>query len=199
MTQAEITALLLFCTAVSFTPGPNTTLSTALAANFGLRHALRFVFAVPVGWGLLFTLCALGLGAVVAAAPALRGGITWIGVGYMLWLAFKLSQSGGLASADARRFAVGFWQGVGLQFINIKAWMLALSIVAGFIAGRPQFAERYTVVLLVMLAFATASNLAYALVGSVLRTWLAQGQRLLGFNRVMALVLVITAFWMARL
>ena len=50
-----------------------------------------------------------------------------------------------------------------------------------------------------MLAFATASNLAYALVGSVLRNWLAQGKRLLVFNRVMAVVLVATALWMARL
>ena len=199
MTHSELTALLLFCTAVSFTPGPNTTLSTTLAANFGLRGALRFVFAVPVGWGLLFTLCALGLGAVVAAAPVLQGGITWVGVGYMLWLAFKLSQSGGLSATSSSRFTVTFWQGVGLQFVNIKAWMLALSVVAGFIAGRPQFAERYTVVLIVMLAFATVSNLAYALVGSVLRNWLAKGQRLLAFNRVMALVLVVTAIWMTRL
>ena len=65
MPPAELTALLLLSTAASFSPGPNTALSTALGANLGLRHALRFVCAVPVGWGLLFTLCAAGLGAVV--------------------------------------------------------------------------------------------------------------------------------------
>ena len=53
MSAAELTALLLFCTAMSFSPGPNTTLSTALAANFGLRRALRFCLAVPTGWILL--------------------------------------------------------------------------------------------------------------------------------------------------
>lgn len=42
MTAAELTALLVLCTAASFTPGPNTTLSTALAANLGLRGA-RYV------------------------------------------------------------------------------------------------------------------------------------------------------------
>mgnify|MGYP006977463854 FL=1 len=51
MPWSEFTALLLLATAVSFTPGPNTTLSTAIAANRGLRGALRFVCAVPVGWG----------------------------------------------------------------------------------------------------------------------------------------------------
>ena len=48
MTSAEFWALLMLATAVSFTPGPNTTLSTAIAANRGLRPALRFVLAVPV-------------------------------------------------------------------------------------------------------------------------------------------------------
>jgi len=45
--------------------------------------------------------------------------------------------------------------------------------------------------------FAFASNLAYAATGALLRQWLAQGRRLLWFNRAMALVLVATAAWMA--
>jgi hypothetical protein len=44
-----------------------------------------------------------------------------------------------------------------------------------------------------------ASNFAYALVGSALRHWLAQGRRLLWFNRALAAVLVATAAWMSRL
>ena len=40
-----------------------------------------------------------------------------------------------------------------------------------------------------MVVFAFTSNFAYALVGSLLRSWLAQGRRLLWFNRVLALVL----------
>ena len=53
LTSEELIALLVLSTASSFTPGPNTTLSTALAANLGFRRSLRFVLAVPVGWGLL--------------------------------------------------------------------------------------------------------------------------------------------------
>ena len=54
---ADYLALLALGTAMSFTPGPNTTLSTALAANLGLRRALRFCLAVPVGWALMLGLC----------------------------------------------------------------------------------------------------------------------------------------------
>ena len=51
----------------------------------------------------------------------------------------------------------------------------------------------WVVVLPVMVVFALSSNLTYAAVGALLRQWLAQGQRLLWFNRAMALVLVVTA------
>ena len=204
MTTSEFSALLLLATATSFTPGPNTTLSTALAANGGLRRALRFIVAVPVGWGLLFAACAAGLGSLVIAVPLLRWAILLAGTGYLLWLARRLWGSRSLAQVDRSRLNVGFWQGVGLQFLNIKAWMLALSIVAGWIAGHADAGARFATVLPVLLAFAFFSNFTYALVGSLLRHWLAgplvdgqpSGRRLQVFNRLMALALVLTAGWM---
>jgi len=201
MTAAELTALLVLCTATSFTPGPNTTLSTALAANLGLRRALRFVLSVPVGWGLLFSLCAAGVGALVLAVPVLRLAVQAGGIGYLLWLALKLWRANTLAQADTGRLQVTFWQGVMLQFLNIKAWMLALTVVAGWLAGRDDALGRFAVVLPILLVFGLCSNLTYALIGTLLRRWLADaehgGRRLRWFNRSMAAVLVVTAGWMA--
>ena len=204
MSAAELTTLLLFCTAMSFSPGPNTTLSTALAANLGLPRALRFCLAVPTGWTLLMLACGLGLGAVITTVPALRWGVTLLGVAYMLWLAFKLARASQMTQVDASRLQVGFWQGVGLQFLNIKAWMLALTLSAGWVvnaAGQPAAnpGERLAIVCAVMVGFAFSSNFVYALIGSLLRQWLAQGSRLLWFNRALALVLVVTASWMLTL
>ncbi|MDO4591537.1 MAG: LysE family translocator [Comamonadaceae bacterium] len=198
MPLQEFTALLILATAMSFTPGPNTTLSTALAANHGLRRSLRFVAAVPVGWTLLLLLCALGVGALVTGVPALRWGIKAAGIGYLLWLALKLSSSGQLAQAQASQLNVGFGQGVLLQFVNIKAWFLALTIVAGWVAGQDNFAARMLVVVPVMAFYALSSNLLYACIGAVLRQWLAHGKRLLWFNRSMAVLLLATAIWMLR-
>ncbi len=185
--MSELTALLVLCTATSFTPGPNTTLSTALAANLGLRRAMRFVVAVPVGWGLLFTLCAGGLGALVVAVPLLKNAIQFTGIAYLLWLASKLARTGALAQADS--------------------WMLALTVVAGWIAGHEDALARFAVTLPLMLAFGFFSNLLYAAVGSLLRNWLGgpyvngmgTAVRLRWFNRCMALVLIVTAAWMATL
>ncbi len=196
MNWQEFITLLLLSTAASFTPGPNTTLSTALAANYGLKRAMKFVFAVPVGWGVLFTLCAAGLGALVVQVPVLRQAITWLGCGYLLWLAWRLANTRTFSQVNTKRLDITFWQGVMLQFLNIKAWMLALTVVAGWLAGRPDGSLRFAQILPLMLLFGFASNLAYALVGSLLRDWLAQNSRLLWFNRLMATALVATAVWM---
>ncbi len=200
MSGAEITTLLMLCTAVSFTPGPNTTLSAALAANFGLRRAFSFVLSVPVGWGLLLSLSASGVGALLVSLPPLRLAVKASGVAYLLWLAWKLLQSRKLTQADVHPLNVTFWQGVLLQFLNIKVWMLALAVVAGWLAGHADLWSRFAVVLPVLLAFALASNLLYALMGTMLRQWLADpehgGRRLHWFNRGMAALLVATALWM---
>ena len=103
MNWQEFTALLVLATAMSFSPGPNTTLSTALAANHGFRRALPFVCAVPVGWSALLLVCALGLGALVLAVPLLSWAVKIIGVVYLLWLAWKIAQSRQLSEAEIGR------------------------------------------------------------------------------------------------
>jgi threonine/homoserine/homoserine lactone efflux protein len=201
MSTEEFAALLTFATAMSFTPGPNTMLATALAANFGLRRTLRFIVAVPAGWTLMMLASGLGLGALVLALPALRGLIKVVGVAYLVWMAWRLMGLRTLAAAAVPP-QVGFWQGVGLQFVNVKAWMLALALAggwvttaAGHVATNP--GERLAIVCAVITGFALTSNATYALAGSLLRRWLGVGDRLLWFNRAMALLLLATAVWMA--
>ncbi|MEO8544378.1 MAG: LysE family translocator [Burkholderiaceae bacterium] len=201
MHATELTALLVFCTAMSFSPGPNTMLSTAIAANHGLRRTLRFCLAVPTGWILLMLICGLGVGAIVLGVPALRWAVKLVGVGYMIWLAWRLSQAARLVTVDTERLEISFWGAVGLQFVNIKAWMLALTLTAGWVvnaggAPAPNPGQRLVIICGVMVVFAFCSNFSYALMGSMLRRWLTQGHRLLWFNRAMALVLLATAAWM---
>jgi threonine/homoserine/homoserine lactone efflux protein len=199
MNPSEFWALVALATAMSFSPGPNTTLSTALAANGGLRHALPFVCSVPVGWALLLIACGLGLGALLLAVPALVWVIKAIGVGYLMWLALRLARSSRLGEVGAG-LRVGFFQGVALQFVNIKAWMLALTVFGGWVAGQSELALRLGQVVPIMMFYALLSNLTYALVGSLLRHWLAgpdgSAMRLLWFNRLMAAVLAATGLWM---
>ena len=194
----EVSALLLLSTAASFTPGPNTTLSTALAANRGMKATLQFILAVPVGWGILLAICMAGVGNLVLAVPALRWVIVLSGTLYLLWMAQRLWRTRELNQVNTDRLNITFMQGVAVQFLNIKAWMLALSVVAGWVAGKPDTLVRCLILLPVMMGFGLVSNLTYALMGSLLREWLSKGVRLIAFNRGMSLALVLTAYWMFK-
>jgi threonine/homoserine/homoserine lactone efflux protein len=203
MSTDEFAALIAFATVMSFTPGPNTTLSAALAANHGLRRASRFIVAVPAGWTLMMLICGLGLGGLVIAMPLLRLAVKALGVATLVWMAWRIASSSALGDADANRLSITFWQGVGLQFVNIKAWLLALALAAGWVTSAggqpaPNPGQRLAIVCGVMLVFALTSNLTYALAGALLRAWLTQGKRLVWFNRVMGLLLLATAGWMVH-
>ena len=199
MSTTELFALLTLAAVGTFTPGPNTALSATLAANHGLRQALPFVCAVPAGWGVLLVLNAVGLGAVVLGWPPLRWSLLLIGGLYLLWLAYQLASSHRLSEAHTTMH-IGFKQGVLLQFVNIKAWLLAMSVVSGWVIGHDNKLERLLETLPVFMGFGLVSNLTYAWVGARLRNWLRgpndTAQRLQWFNRLMALALVGTVAWM---
>jgi threonine/homoserine/homoserine lactone efflux protein len=201
MSSEELFALIALATVGTFTPGPNTALSATIAANHGLRRALPFVCAVPAGWGLLLVLNAAGLGVMVLGYPPLRWGLLAAGVLYLLWLAWKLANTQHLSEATIGP-VVGFKQGMMLQFINIKAWFLALSVVSGWVVGHDDTVARLLETLPIFMFFGLTSNLTYAWIGASLRHWLRgpndTAQRLQWFNRIMALALLGTVVWMVR-
>ena len=201
MSSAELFALIALATVGTFTPGPNNTLAAALAANYGLRQALPFVCAVPVGWSVLLVANALGLGVIVLSFPPLRWGLLAAGALYLLWLAWKLARTHTLNDATSIPI-VGFKQGVLLQFINIKAWLLAMSVASGWVVGHGDALRRLMEALPVFLMFGFASNFTYAWLGARLRHWLRgpndSALRLQWFNRLMAAALLGTVLWLIQ-
>lgn len=201
MSSAEFFALIALATVGTFTPGPNNTLSTTLAANYGLRAALPFVCAVPTGWSALLVLNSWGLGVVVLGFPPLRWGLLGAGVLYLVWLSWRLARTKSLSEASASPM-VGFKQGVMLQFINLKAWFLALSVASGWVIGHEESMTRLSEALPIFMFFGFASNFTYAWLGASLRHWLRgpnqTAKRLQWFNRAMALTLLGTVIWMIR-
>ena len=199
MSQAELFALIALAAVGTFTPGSNTALSATFAANHGLRQALPFVCAVPAGWGVLLVLNAVGLGAVVLGLPPLRWALMLMGALYLLWLAYQLASARSLSEARTP-LHMSFKQGVLLQFVNVKAWLLAMSVVSGWVIGHDNTTERLFETLPIFMGFGLVSNLTYAWVGASLRDWLRgpddSAKRLQWFNRCMALALLGTVAWM---
>lgn len=189
MSWDEWLSLLALASAGSFTPGPNTALSAALAAQGGVPAALRFVLAVPIGWALLLALCSTTLGTVVQGHPLLRQALQGLSATYLCWLAWRLWSAGNTLSRSGPA-RVGFLQGVWLQLLNGKAWMLAMAVVGGWIAPSTDPLLRALQVVPVLMVFGLVSNLAYACLGSAL------GERA-AVVRALAVLLAATALWVA--
>jgi threonine/homoserine/homoserine lactone efflux protein len=196
MPADQLFALITLAVAGSFTPGPNNTIATVTGANHGLRATLPHVFGVPFGFGTMLIAGSLGVAALLIAHPLLAVAIKWIGIGYLLYIAWLVARAGSLGErAQARPLT--FWQSAAFQFANPKAWMLAAATAGTFMAGQPD-ALRTAIIVAVFALAAIGSLLLWAALGAALRDWLRRGRRLQWFNRTMGLLLAATAAWMAR-
>jgi threonine/homoserine/homoserine lactone efflux protein len=126
-------ALLLFVAAGLFSPGPNVVMLTASGARFGFRATLPHLLGVPIGTGLLAAASALGLSAILLAAPTLK---LWI-----LWLAYKTAQAGRAGRAKDKGRPFTFIEAILFQAINPKVWAVTLAAYAGFGGGLSPMGE----------------------------------------------------------
>lgn len=193
----QLLALIVFALVASFTPGPNNTIATVTAANFGFRATLPHIAGVPFGFASMLIAGAAGVAALVLAYPTLTQALKWLGIAYLLWLAWQLTRAGSLpANAGGPfRLPLGFTQAALFQYVNPKAWMFALATTTAYVAGE-QPLLRATTVVVVCAICAILSLLTWGWLGAALRDWLKHGRRLRWFNLAMALSLAATALWM---
>jgi threonine/homoserine/homoserine lactone efflux protein len=194
MPAEQLSALLLLAIVGSFTPGPNTTIATVTGAHYGVRATVPHMLGVPFGFAMMLVAGALGISAAMLATPWLPLALKWIGIAYLLWIAWQIAGSSGSATGTVMR-PFSFWQSAAFQFVNPKAWMLTMATVATFM-GDPFSRTRLGLIVLVFVIAAFASLVLWAAVGAGLREWLAVGTRLRSFNRIMGLMLAATAVWM---
>lgn len=186
--------LFAFAFATSITPGPNNTLVMTTAANWGLRAGLRVFSGVVTGFLLLVFAVGAGLGELFAAWPALHEFLKWACFAWLLFLAWKIARAD--ASPEQNGAAASrpptFTQMVMFQWINPKAWMMAIGSIALFV---PVGSESLLPVLRVLLAFLLAGApcvLAWALAGLWIARFLTNPRRVRVFNVAMAVLLVLS-------
>ena len=178
----QFAALVVFACVASFTPGPNNTIA----------------FGVPVGFSSMLLAAAGGVAALLLASPSLATLLKWLGVAYLLWLSWQLARpaaAGNGAAGGPFALPLGFSQSALFQYLNPKAWMLALATATAFIAGDAPY-RRAAIVVAVYALFTLTSLLAWGWLGARLRVWLAGGGRLRAFNLAMGALLAATALWM---
>ena len=197
LTPELLAALALFAFVSSITPGPNNTMLMASGANFGFRASIPHMIGVSGGFLLLVVAVGLGLGGLFAAYPELHDVLAVAGGLYLLWLAWKIATSSGLGMGEAGARPQTFLQAAAFQWVNPKAWVMAVTAMATY-TDETQY---FLTVMLVGVAFA-AVNLpsvsTWAGFGSALRDWLSVPVRLKWFNISMAVLLVISLWPMLK-
>ncbi|WP_029348976.1 LysE family translocator [Bosea sp. 117] len=137
----SLVSLVLFAIAGAFTPGPNNLISTASGAAFGFRRTLPQIWGVALGFPLMIVAIGFGLGGLFATFPQLHLILKFVGSAYLLYLAWKIATaSDPEASAIARPLTL--LEAALFQWVNPKAWTLALGVVPAFTTiGGNLFAE----------------------------------------------------------
>lgn len=194
MTMSTLFAVITFATVTSVTPGPNNMMLLASGVNHGFRKTLPHIAGISIGLMVLLLAAGLGLGALLQQWPQLYLALKAVGVGYMVWLAWKLWHADappeqGAAPGARPASLMGFWAAAAFQWVNPKAWMIAIGAVAGFTAPGGGFGAMLVLALICALVNAPCVSL-WALAGAKLSRFLADPKRRRGFNALMALALL---------
>ena len=127
-------ALVLFSFVSSVTPGPNNMMLLASGLNFGFRRTIPHMLGIGIGFTIMVLLIGLGLGQVFVRFPVLYTALKLAGAVYLIWLALKIARSGPISRDEPNSAAepFTFLQAAAFQWVNPKAWMMAVTAVATY-------------------------------------------------------------------
>ena len=91
--MGHLLPLLLFTGSTSLTPGPNNIMLMGSGLNFGPKRSLPHFLGICFGFPVLVVAIALGFGVLFAQYSWLQTLLKLVGSAYMLYLAWKISQS----------------------------------------------------------------------------------------------------------
>lgn len=191
MTHDIFLALISFAFVTSTTPGPNNLVLIASGVNFGFRRTLPHMLGISLGHGVMVFLLGLGLSGVFQAVPVSKLALKVVSVAYMLWLAWRIAHAAAPGEGKARAHPMTFLQAAAFQWVNPKAWAMALGAISTYGQGG------IATVLVVCAVFACVnlpSVSVWAFAGEKLRAVLSDPRRLVPFNWTMAVLLVL-ALW----
>ncbi|AJZ61088.1 lysE type translocator family protein [Paraburkholderia fungorum] len=183
-----------FALASSISPGPVNVVALSAGAQHGFNASMRHVTGATVGFTLLLLLIGLGLHELLAYFPNLIDIVKWAGIGFLLYMAYKLAVDDGKLGANKPTRGPSFAYGAAMQWLNPKAWLASLAGMGAYAAdGDGRLVWQFTVVYFVVCYLSIAS---WAYAGTFLRRYLQKPKRVRLFNRAMATLLAASAMYL---
>lgn len=191
--SSTVLPLTTFIFVSSITPGPNNVMLTASGANFGYQRSVPHMLGISVGVTCMLLLVGAGLGTVFERWPPLYAVLQWLGAAYLVWLAYKIATSGHIPTGPTQPQPLNFWQAAAFQWVNPKAWLMSVGVVAAYTSPHAYWAS-LSLAALVMLVVNYPCISVWTLFGSAIGRWLQSPRALQLFNMLMAGLLLLSLY-----
>lgn len=183
--------LAMFAFVSSVTPGPNNVMLTASGATFGYRRSVPHMLGICLGVVIMVLLIGAGLGKLFEAEPRIYTLLKYVGAAYLIWLAWKIARAGGVDQGQSGSQPFSFIQAAAFQWVNPKAWIMAVGVVATYTPREGFFANlMLSAIVLGLVNYPSIS--VWTLFGSTVGRTLRTPQALRTFNGVMAGMLLLS-------
>ena len=192
MTLDIFLAFATFCFVSSITPGPNNLMLMASGANFGIKRTLPHWLGIGIGFTAMIVLVGLGLIQVFDAFPITYTILRVLSVGYLLYLAWKIANAAPPAEADETGKPFSFLQACAFQWVNPKAWAMALTAISVYTPTQGVSAILLTALIFGVINLPACSS--WMFIGQQMRRFLTNPKRLRAFNILMAVLLVASLY-----
>lgn len=181
-----------FMISMGITPGPNNILVASSGVNFGFRATLPHILGITFGYPLMLLIVGIGLAKLFIAVPLFHVILKYVSIVYLLYLALHLALSSAMGEARRTPKPMTFLQAVAFQWVNGKAWVIALGAVTTYtVVDRTlplQIVALTAIAVIVTLMCVTC----WTVFGALLRQFLHTEQRRRWFNYSMAGLLVLS-------
>lgn len=190
MTPDLLFALVLFAFVTSVTPGPNNLMLLASGANFGFRQSVPHMLGISLGHMAMVFLLGAGLIAAFDVVPWLDRALTVASVLYMTWLAWRLANAAAPGTGGGRGRPLTFLEAAAFQWVNPKAWAMALTAISVYAPTRSLGAAALVAAVFAMVNLPSVST--WTVLGTQIRRFLGTPGRLRAFNWTMAALLMLS-------
>ena len=191
MPLATVIPLAVFCLVATITPGPNNMMLLSSGATYGFRRTSPHIIGISVGGAIMSTLLGFSIANVASRLPGFYATLHIVSSLYLLWLAWRIARSTGLREVKAGGRPLRVVDAAIFQWVNPKAWAIALGALAGF--ARPAHLVGDIAVIVLVRTFVGLPSLSlWAGFGMVLKRYLKSPVALRAFNIGMASLLVLS-------
>ena len=174
------------------TPGPNHAMLTASGIKFGFKRTLPHAFGIPFGHVIQISLTCFGLGALFQKYPFIHFYLKWLCFFYLLYLGWKIIGSLSNNEKETGR-PLKFYEAALFQFINTKAWVVALTAATAFFPNGENFIVATSFVAMTAPFICFPSICLWALFGSSIKQIIKNTKNKKIIEYLLALLLVATA------